>query len=361
MNSHEAMMARAIRLAERGCYTTDPNPRVGCVIVNQKKIVGEGWHQKAGEAHAEIHALQHAGPAAKGATCYVTLEPCSHFGRTPPCALSLIEAGIKCVYIGVQDPNPQVSGKGIQLLKEAGIEVQVGLLQEEAQALNPGFFMRMTQGRPYVTSKIAMSLDGRTALSSGESKWITCPASREDVHRLRARSSAILTGTGTVLADDPALTVRLGTQHYPAGMTIRQPWRIVMGNRPIPDASQLATQPERLIQIVSQSHTLKVNHQIIQVDDDNGKVDLHAMMRALAKLEINELLVEAGSQLNGALMQAGLVDQWIFYMAPKIMGDAAKGLFHFPALQHMEDTLDLSIQDIRRIDKDWRITARAMN
>lgn len=356
----ERFMARALQLAERGLFTTDPNPRVGCVIVNNGDIVGEGWHQRAGEGHAEVNALTDAGDKAKNADCYVTLEPCSHFGRTPPCADALITADIKRVFIAMQDPNPLVAGNGVKKLEQAGIEVIIGLLEQQAEALNPGFCKRMRSSRPYVRTKMAMSLDGRTAMASGESKWITANEARVDVQKLRARSSAILTGVGTVLADDPALTVRAEQGGwYPENQAIRQPVRIIV------DSQLRASQKARIfdddakVLIASAVHQRIYEHaQILSLPSDKGQVDLPALMSMLANhYELNEIMVEAGPILNGALLTAKLIDELVIYMAPKIMGDSAKGLFHLPQLQSMAQNIDLQITDIRAVGQDWRITA----
>jgi diaminohydroxyphosphoribosylaminopyrimidine deaminase/5-amino-6-(5-phosphoribosylamino)uracil reductase len=351
-------MARALQLAERGRFTADPNPQVGCVIVKNNQIVGEGWHQRAGEAHAEINALSVAGEQAENADCYVTLEPCSHFGRTPPCADALINAGVKRVYIAMQDPNPQVAGQGIAKLKDAGIEVCVGILENEAEQLNKGFCKRMRTGRPYVRSKLAMSLDGRTAMASGESQWITGPTARQDVQKLRAQSSAIMTGTGTILADDPSLTVRPEGDWYPEGQSVRQPLRIVVGKDPdVPEYAHLFDDLHEVLFVTTQSRERGNIVDVVTVPEKNGHVDLNTMMTILAKRGINEIMVEAGSILNGALLEAGLIDELIIYMAPKLMGDSAKGLFHLPELQTMAQNIDLNIKDIRAVGDDWRITA----
>ncbi|NOQ81532.1 MAG: bifunctional diaminohydroxyphosphoribosylaminopyrimidine deaminase/5-amino-6-(5-phosphoribosylamino)uracil reductase RibD [Methylophaga sp.] len=357
MSVHEQYMARALQLAERGLFTTDPNPRVGCVIVNDGEIVGEGWHQRAGEGHAEVNALQVAGNKAKGADCYVSLEPCSHFGRTPPCADALIKSGLKRVFVAMKDPNPLVSGNGVKRLKKAGIDVTVGLLKQQAKDLNPGFCKRMQSGRPYVRSKIAMSLDGRTATASGESKWITGPDARQDVQKLRARSSVILTGMATILEDDPALTVRPKGDWYPEDQVIRQPLRVVVGSQNIPQTAKLFETADTVLLASSSDTSTEVKEEVLTLAGQKGHIDLVALMSELAKREINEIMVEAGSRLNGALLEAGLIDELIIYMAPKLMGDSAKGLFHLPALQTMAQNIELTITDIRAVGKDWRITA----
>lgn len=356
MSSHDYYMARAVQLAQRGLFTTDPNPRVGCVIVKDGNIVGEGWHQRAGEAHAEINALQTAGKRAQDADCYVTLEPCSYTGKTPPCADALIKSDIKHVFIAMEDPNPLVSGQGINKLKAAGIEVIVGLFAQQAESLNVGYCQRMRSNRPYVRSKIAMSLDGRTAMSSGESQWITGAVARQDVQKLRARSSAILTGIGTVLADDPALTVRPEGDWYPKDQPVRQPLKIVVGNQSLDDDTRLFDDPYSVLLATTKSSKSK-RIEVLTLPEKDGQVDLTIMMETLAKREINEVMVEAGSVLNGALLEAGLIDEIIIYMAPKLMGDSAKGLFHLPELQTMAQNIELNITDIRAIGDDWRITA----
>ncbi|MDH5358054.1 MAG: bifunctional diaminohydroxyphosphoribosylaminopyrimidine deaminase/5-amino-6-(5-phosphoribosylamino)uracil reductase RibD [Gammaproteobacteria bacterium] len=359
MTAHEHFMARALHLAERGLFTTDPNPRVGCVIVKDGEVVGEGWHQRAGQAHAEVNALRQGGDKVKGADCYVTLEPCSHFGRTPPCADALIQAGVKRVFIAMADPNPVVSGNGINKLKDAGITVTVGLLEQQAASLNPGFCQRMRTGRPYVRSKIAMSLDGRTAMASGESQWITGADARQDVQKLRARSSAILTGIGTVLMDDPALTVRPEGDWYPDNDVIRQPLRVVVDSQlQIPAQARVFNNDNKLLiasTVIDSQSNLPMEVLTLPALDD--QVDLNALMKALAQREINEVMVEAGAVLNGALLSAGLIDELVFYMAPKLMGNAAKGVFHLPELHTLAENIDLKITDMRSVGRDWRITA----
>tara|TARA_R110002050_G_scaffold71891_1_gene154586 strand:+ start:19557 stop:20630 length:1074 start_codon:yes stop_codon:yes gene_type:complete len=349
-------MSRALQLAERGLFTTDPNPRVGCIIVNDGQIVGEGWHQRAGEGHAEVNALKKAGLKAKDADCYVTLEPCSHFGRTPPCADALVNAGVKRVFVAMMDPNPRVAGSGIAKLEAAGIDVTVGLLEQQAEKLNIGFCQRMRIGRPYVRSKMAMSVDGRTAMASGESKWITGTAARQDVQQLRARSSAMLTGIGTILADDPALTVR-PEGWYPQ-QTIRQPLRVVVDSQlRIPNDAKIFEDKAQVLIAASNINKIISQAEVCYLPTDNNQVDLSALMIELAKREMNEVMVEAGSQLNGALLAAGLIDELVIYMAPKIMGDGANGLFHLPNLTTMAQNIDLQISDIRAVGLDWRITA----
>jgi len=359
MFNAEHYMARALQLAERGLFTTDPNPRVGCVIVKNDRIIAEGWHQRAGEGHAEVNAINNAGSDASGADCYVTLEPCSHFGRTPPCADLLIRSGVKRVFVAMQDPNPVVAGNGINRLRESGIEVVVGILEQQAEALNIGFCKRMRTGRPYVRAKMAMSLDGRTAMASGESKWITGADARQDVQKLRARSTAILTGMGTVLADDPAFTVRPEGDWYPDGQLVRQPLRIVISSHDnIPDNSQLYNDAGDVLVVTTDKKYKAGKIEFLTVAEKQGHVDLDEMLSELGKREINELMVEAGAVLNGALVQAGLIDELIIYMAPKLMGDSAKGLFHLPELTAMTQNIALTITDMRAVGHDWRITAK---
>lgn len=351
-------MARAVRLARRGLYTADPNPRVGCVLVRDGGIVGEGWHARAGEPHAEVHALRAAGERARGATAYVTLEPCSHHGRTPPCADALIAAGISRVVAAMEDPNPRVAGTGLQRLREAAIQAECGLLGAEAAALNPGFVSRMRRDRPFVRCKLAMSLDGRTAMASGESRWITGDSARADVHRLRARSSAIVTGIGTVLADDPALTARIGDT------PVLQPLRVVLDPYlSTPPTARLLREPgETLIVFAEEDRSAAAalsdaGAELLALPGRAGAIDLHGLMEVLAQREINEVLVETGAVLSGAVLRAGLIDELIVYLAPHLMGDQARGLFHLPGLETMGERIGLEIRDIRAVGKDWRITA----
>lgn len=352
------LMQRALTLADKGRYTTQPNPRVGCVIVKQGHVIGEGWHHYAGQAHAEVLALQQAGKNARDAQVYVTLEPCSHTGRTPPCAEALIKAGVKKVFIAMSDPNPQVAGRGIRMLQGAGIKTELGLLEQQARALNPGFIKRMESGRPFVRIKLAMSLDGRTAMASGESKWISGEHSRSDVQRLRAESCAILTGIGTVLADNPSMDVRLSAQQLGVE-TVRQPQRIVLDSQFRIPAFAKITKPADSCTVYtsivvenSEQYPFKIN----TIDSSASGVDLTALLEDLADNEINLLHVEAGSILSGALLQQGLVDEIIVYIAPHIMGDNAKGLFHLPGLEQMCDRISLQVKDIRAIGNDLRVT-----
>lgn len=352
-------MSRALRLAARGLFTTDPNPRVGCVLVREGEVVGEGWHQQAGGPHAEVVALRAAAERARGATAYVTLEPCCHHGRTPPCSDALIAAGVSRVVVAMSDPNPLVAGEGIAQLRAAGIETLEGLHRAQAQRLNPGFVQRMQQQRPYVRVKLAMSLDGRTAMASGESQWITSAAAREDVQRLRARSSAIATGIGTVLADDPSLTVRLPDTAF------NMPLRVVLDpHLSMPaNAKMLGLPGETLIATsVEQDAAWELLEQrgarVVQCSDGPDRIDLSALLRLLAELEVNELLLESGATLSGAMLAADLVDELWIYMAPKLMGDAARGLLRIPGLERMSDALELTFDDMRAVGRDWRIIAR---
>ncbi len=350
-------LARALELARRGLYTTDPNPRVGCVIVQNGRVVGEGFHERAGAPHAEINALRAAGDAARGATVYLTLEPCCHHGKTPPCTSALVSAGVARAVAAMPDPNPRVAGQGFAELKQAGIETASGLMQAEAEALNPGFASRMRRGRPYVRLKLAASLDGRTALASGESKWITGEPARADVQHWRARSSAILTGIGTVLADDPALTVRA----FDIG---RQPLRVVLDSRlrMSPQAKMLAL-PGTTLVVTAASDAARAEvlqgagAEVLALEKD-GRVDLAALMQALAAREVNELLVEAGAALSGALLEAGLVDELVLYYAPLLLGDKGRGMFRLDAVTKMAERVGLEINDARPIGQDWRILAK---
>jgi diaminohydroxyphosphoribosylaminopyrimidine deaminase/5-amino-6-(5-phosphoribosylamino)uracil reductase len=351
-------MAHALRLAERGLYTTDPNPRVGCVLVKDGRVVGEGWHERAGEPHAEVHALRAAGEAARGATAYVTLEPCCHHGRTPPCTQALIRAGVARVVAAMPDPNPKVASQGIAELEQAGIPVQIGLLETQAERLNPGFLSRMRHGRPYVRIKLGVSLDGRTAMASGESKWITGEPARADVQRLRARSSAILTGVGTVLADDPSLTVR----DFDIG---RQPLRVVVdGHLSLRSEARLLRLPGKTLVVTAEDDDdyaeplLAAGAEVLVLPAGPDRVDFATLMQDLAQREVNELLVEAGATVCGALLKAGLVDELVVYMAPHLLGSSARGMFSIPGLESMADRVALDITDIRAVGRDWRITAK---
>ena len=348
-------MARAIQLAKKGLYTTDPNPRVGCVLVRDNTIIGEGWHVKAGQGHAEVEALKKVAYAS-GATAYVTLEPCSHQGKTPPCCDALIAAGIKRVVVAMQDPNPLVSGRGLEKLKLAGCEVVLGVLEEAASALNRGFISRMTRHRPFVRSKIAMSLDGRTAMASGESQWITSAQARADVQLLRAESSAILTGVNTVLADDPSLNARMDA-------SVTQPIRVILDTHlATPVSAKMACLEGRSIILTASTDDVKVSalkamrFEIYQLPLKQARIDLSAVMGFLAEQQINEVLVEAGAVLNGALLAEDWVDEWIVYMAPCVLGDQGRGLFNLPQLQQMADKKTFKWQDVRHVGPDLKLT-----
>ncbi|MCU7844816.1 MAG: bifunctional diaminohydroxyphosphoribosylaminopyrimidine deaminase/5-amino-6-(5-phosphoribosylamino)uracil reductase RibD [Candidatus Thiodiazotropha sp. (ex Monitilora ramsayi)] len=359
-------MASAIRLAQKGIYTTHPNPRVGCLLVKAGKVVGEGYHHRAGEPHAERNALADAGTQAQGATAYVTLEPCCHHGRTPPCTDGLIEAGVKRVVAAMRDPNPLVSGNGLEKLREAGIEVIDGIMQSQAEALNPGFVKRMREGMPYVRCKLAMSLDGRTAMASGESQWITSSAAREDVHRLRARSAAILTGAGTMQADDPTMNVRLTAAQLglEADIPPPQPLRVVLDPQlQTPPTAKMLHQPGPVLLVCGDEARLQagpleaIGAQIATLPVYDNQLDLHEVMKLLAAHEINEVLLESGAVLAGSMLEAGLIDELVVYLAPHLMGSGARGLFHLPELLHMKDRIPLKIKEIRQIGEDIRITA----
>jgi diaminohydroxyphosphoribosylaminopyrimidine deaminase/5-amino-6-(5-phosphoribosylamino)uracil reductase len=349
-------MARALELAARGLYTTTPNPRVGCVVVQNDKVVGEGWHERAGGPHAEVVALSAAGPSAAGATAYVTLEPCAHHGRTPPCAEALIDARIARAVIAMTDPNPLVAGKGIARLREARIDVHAGTLEREARELNVGFVSRMSRGRPWVRVKVAASLDGKTALLNGRSQWITGPDARRDGHHWRARACAVLTGVGTVRGDDPQLTVR-------EVATSRQPLRVVVDSRleTLPAARVVGsgTLIACAVEDSTRSRALQSKGaSIIVVPNGSGKVDLAALMQALARREMNEVHVEAGLRLNGSLLDQGLADELLVYLAPTILGDAARGMFALPELRNLSERREVEVTDVRMIGRDIRVQAR---
>lgn len=356
-STDHACMSQALQLAEKGLFSTTPNPRVGCVVMRDNQVVGRGWHERAGQAHAEINALKQASATAKNATVYVTLEPCSHHGRTPPCVEALVHAGVAKVIVAMEDPNPLVSGKGCALLRQAGIEVQVGLMEAQATALNIGFVHRMQHKRPWIRLKVATSLDGKTALNNGVSQWITGEAARQDGHCWRARSCAMLTGIGTIKADDPQLTVR----HI---KTSRQPLRVVVDSRlELPLDAKLLQGGRAIIFSAVSNHekfaALKdLGATVIEISDANGDVDLVEMMRNLADLEVNELLVEAGSKLNGALVKARLADELIMFIAPQLLGNKAQGILNFHELTCLEQKSKLDIQDLRMVGQDIRIVAK---
>ncbi len=350
-------MTKALRLASQGLFSSMPNPRVGCVIVKEGVIIGEGAHMKAGTPHAEVHALRQAEENARGATAYVTLEPCSHHGRTPPCAFALIEAGVRKVVIAMQDPNPLVAGKGIAMLKAAGIDVETGLMHKEAHDINPGFVKRMQNKTPFVRCKIASSLDGKTALDNGVSQWITGSAARLDVQHWRAQSCAILTGIGTIMKDNPSLNIReIDVDRQPISVIVDSDLRL-------PLDAKVLNNPNVLVAFAKD--TMKKSQQLaakgvglICIPNAEGKVCLNALLSHLALNEVNEVMVEAGQELNGALLALNLIDEFLIYYAPKLMGNDAKGMFSLPSLQTMDQVVTLEMKDIRLFSNDIRILAR---
>lgn len=357
-------MNRALLLAARGLETTHPNPRVGCVIAQGTKIIGEGWHERAGQAHAEVAALaavRAAGLQPAGATAYVTLEPCSHYGRTPPCVESLIAAGVVRVVYAVRDPNPAVSGKGAEALHRAGIAVESGLMEAEAVDLNIGFMRRMTYGRPWVRLKLAMSLDGRTALANGVSQWITGEAARNDVQHWRARSSAVLTGIGTVLADDPRLDVRLAPEKPEDEPW--QPLRVVLDTRlrTPRDSRMFATGGQVLILTEDATRGAEFAEMGVTVEAipaSRGRLDLASVVDRMGELEVNELLVEAGPTLSGELLRQALVDEVLLYVAPKLLGPHGLPLVDLPELTDLQDALGFTVAGVQRLEDDLRLRLR---
>ncbi|MEX0446426.1 bifunctional diaminohydroxyphosphoribosylaminopyrimidine deaminase/5-amino-6-(5-phosphoribosylamino)uracil reductase RibD [Xenorhabdus sp. SGI246] len=375
MTLDETYMSLALELACQGRFTTSPNPNVGCVIVKDDQIIGEGFHLRAGEPHAEVHALHMAGDKAKGATAYVTLEPCSHYGKTPPCADALIAAGISRVVVAMQDPNPQVAGRGLYKLQQAGIAVEHGLMMEQAEMLNKGFLKRMRTGFPYLQLKLGASLDGRTALASGESKWITSSEARQDVQKLRAQCSAILSSSATVLADDPSLTVRWNeldaeTQSVYPQELLRQPVRIIV------DSKNRVMPQHQVVQSSGQCwlvHTDSVDSdkdeqcwpediervvERIILPAHGAGVDLVLLMMQLGKRQINSVWAECGPMLAGALLSLGLVDELILYIAPKVLGNSARGLFAIPELQKLSDAPEFTLLDVQQVGPDVRLRLR---
>lgn len=350
-------MARALRLAARGLNTTTPNPRVGCVIARDSAVLGEGWHERAGGPHAEVVAMRSAGAHARGATAYVTLEPCSHHGRTPPCADALIAAGLGRVVIAMEDPNPLVCGQGVRALRQAGITTQVGLMAVEAVELNVGFVSRMTRGRPWVRVKIASSLDGKTALPNGASQWITGPAARRDGHRWRARSCAVMTGIGTLQDDDPRLTVRdVASERQPARIVVDSRLRIDRGARVLDGGRVIVATATHLPD--KQDLLAARGAEVWCLPGDDGRVDLARLMEKLGENGFNEILVEAGINLHSALVAAGMVDELVIYMAPRLLGDAGRGMIRLPRGDEVADMPGLVIRDARRFGQDWRFVAR---
>ncbi|WP_166597432.1 bifunctional diaminohydroxyphosphoribosylaminopyrimidine deaminase/5-amino-6-(5-phosphoribosylamino)uracil reductase RibD [Pseudomonas sp. SLFW] len=358
-------MVRALELARKGVYSTHPNPRVGCVIVRDGEVVGEGWHVRAGEPHAEVHALRQAGDKAKGATAYVTLEPCSHHGRTPPCADALVNAGVGRVVAAMQDPNPDVAGRGLLRLMSAGIAVQSGVLEGEARAINKGFLKRMEHGLPYVRVKLAMSLDGRTAMASGESQWITGPEARSAVQRLRAESSVVLTGADTVLADDARLNVRpdeLGLNAELTALAVaRPPLRVLVDGRlRVPLDAPFFQAGNALVATCAAASARgryqDQGHELLALPSSGGHVDLRKLLVELAGRGVNDVLVEAGPKLAGAFTRLGLVDEFQIFMAGKFMGSSARPLLDLPLAQ-MSEALELKIVEMRAVGNDWRVIA----
>jgi diaminohydroxyphosphoribosylaminopyrimidine deaminase/5-amino-6-(5-phosphoribosylamino)uracil reductase len=357
-HSDALFMERALELAARGMDSTDPNPRVGCVLVRAGDVVGEGWHERAGEPHAEVFALRAAGAAARGATAYVSLEPCSHFGRTPPCVQALIAAGVARVVYATDDPNPLVRGRGAAALAQAGIEILGGVLAAQARALNPGFFKRMQTGMPWVRVKLAASLDGRTALAGGVSQWITGEAARADVQRFRARSSVVLSGSGTVLADDPALTARA------PGVT-RAPLRAVLDTElRVPPSARVYSDEAPSMVFTASADTERraaLRDREVRVETlpkaEAGGLELPLMLRRLGELQANEVWVEAGARLAGALLRAQLVDELIVYLAPSLLGPQAQPLVQLPPINALADRIALEYRHVERVGEDLRITA----
>lgn len=363
-SSDHAWMARALQLARKGLYSTHPNPRVGCVIVRNGELVGEGWHVRAGEPHAEVHALRQAGERARGATAYVTLEPCSHHGRTPPCAEALVIAGVARVVAAMRDPNPLVAGRGLERLRSVGIEVAGGVLEGEARELNIGFVKRMENGLPYLRAKLAMSLDGRTAMASGESQWITGAAARAEVQRLRARSSVVLTGADTVLMDAARLTVRaaeLGLEPEQANLALqRPPLRVLVDGRQRVPLSAPFFQAGPALVVSASSEGAEVyrtaGHELLTLANEQGRVDLPALLATLAERGANEVLLEAGPRLAGAFAALGLIDEYQIFVAAKFLGSSARPLLDLP-LERMSEARELKILDIRAVGDDWKICA----
>jgi diaminohydroxyphosphoribosylaminopyrimidine deaminase/5-amino-6-(5-phosphoribosylamino)uracil reductase len=365
VTDHEHM-ARALQLAANGLYDTAPNPAVGCVLVKDARVIATGWTAPAGGPHAEIVALEAAGAAARGATAYVTLEPCCHTGRTGPCTKALIEAGVARVVFAGHDPNPLVAGGGAVELTAAGVAVEGGVMERAAEPLNRGFFTRMRTGLPYVRSKLAVSLDGRTALANGASQWITGASARADVHRWRARSSAVLTGSGTIVDDDPSLDARREEAQIDASVGLKQPLRVVIDAKlKMPPSAKTLSRPGEVLVLTTRAlddpaaQALRAaGARLNRVAGNAEHCDLRAVIQRLGELEINDVWVEAGAGLNGALLHAGLIDELIIYMAPRLLGDSARGMFSVPALQSLADDYRVELDDFRKVGADLRITAR---
>ncbi|UCE32852.1 MAG: bifunctional diaminohydroxyphosphoribosylaminopyrimidine deaminase/5-amino-6-(5-phosphoribosylamino)uracil reductase RibD [Burkholderiales bacterium] len=349
-------MARALELAREGLFTTSPNPRVGCVIVRDDQLIGEGWHRRAGEAHAEIVALAQAGERAHGATVYLTLEPCSHFGRTPPCVDALLEARVARIFVAMEDPNPLVGGRGLERLRAAGIDVRCGLLRQPAEALNIGFVSRMTRGRPWVRMKVAASLDGMTALEDGSSQWITGDDARRDGHAWRARACAVLTGIGTVREDDPQLDVRL----VPAE---RQPLKVLVDSHLEVDLDARLLRGGSTLVFTAAENPSKERElsdrgvEVVRLPNAAGKVELPALLGELARREVNEVHVEAGFRLNGSLVREGCVDEFLLYLAPRLLGPG-RGMFELPPLARLADATQQTFTEVERVGEDLRLLAQ---
>lgn len=367
--NHAHFMQLALEQATSAQLIARPNPAVGCVLVKQNKVVGAGFTQEAGAAHAEIMAIQAAADNALGATAYVTLEPCSHYGRTSPCSLALIEAGVACVVYGCQDPNPKVAGEGLAKLRMAGVEVIGPVMQAQCETSNQAFFQRMTRGKPYVINKMAMSLDGRTAMESGESQWITGPQARAQVHLLRAQSCAVITGIGSVLRDDPSMNVR-ASELLMSGVPdatvkrVKQPLRVILDSQlRMPVTAKLLQQSGPVL-VVTCVTDLKRHQPLIEAGvellvcalNDDAKVDLAAVLKALSQRQCNQVLIEAGAGLSGAFLTEGLTDHLVVFMAPKLLGSKAKALFNLP-LDKMSQAHGLDIKQITQVGYDWRIDA----
>lgn len=355
----ELYMQQALALAARGAFSAAPNPQVGCVLVKNDTVVGQGWHERPGEPHAEVYALRDAGERAVGATAYVTLEPCSHHGRTPPCADALVKAKVARVVVAMQDPNPLVAGQGIARLREVGIEVRVGVLEEAARRLNRGFISRMERQRPWLRLKMAMTLDGRTALKNGQSQWITGPDARHDVHRYRAQSGAILTSARTVMMDRAQMTAR-----HPEAQ--QQPLRVVLDRQALlrPDAEFFAL-ASPVLRVIDAEHAATADAQewpehvsTLALPVSQNRLPLRSLFNKLAELQVNEIWTECGAELAGALVAADLVDEFVIYMAPKLFGSSARGLLQLPAFERVEQAPELVYESVIQVGTDLRIIAR---
>ena len=369
LNSHETFMALALREAERGLYTAQPNPRVGCLLVKDGEIVGRGFHLQTGQGHAEANALRDAGARADGATCYVTLEPCSFVGRTPSCADALISAGVKTVVYAMTDPHTRNQGLGLAKLRDAGIDVVGPVLEVSARALNPGHIRRFETGLPFVRLKLAMSLDGKTALANGDSQWITSAAARQDVQRLRARSSVVVTGVETVISDDPAMTVRadeLEVEYADLAATVARSIIVMDTHLRIPRVSRILQNPQTqvacsaaaaLTMVDADQEVRSIRTMVTSLGPD-GRLDIPELLRHLASQNNNEVLFECGATLAGSLVRSGLVDEIVLYMAPRLMGKDARSLLNIPAIGNMGDLIELDIQDVRQVGPDLRLVAR---